>query len=127
MSKAEQIERWIQALQESIPEVRGVMVAASDGLPIAHSFPSEEAARVAAMSATALGLGRRISETSRLDELQEVVIRGAGGSLVIYRTGPRAVMAVAVPQGANLGLLHLEAREVARKIAALLEEGREEA
>jgi len=39
---------------------------------------------------------------------------------VVYAAGPTGVLAVQAPQGANLGLVHLEARRIAREVAEAL-------
>ena len=126
MARQDEILEVIRALSRALPEVQGVMVASADGLPIAHTFGAGDAERVAAMSATALGLGTRIGQTTHLGGLNEVVIRGPEGSLVIYRVGERAAMAVKIPPQANIGLLHLEAREAARRLAELFARDRKE-
>jgi len=120
MTKQESIQELIRSLRQAVPEVMGAMIAASDGLPIAHDFPEAQASRVAAMAATALGLGKRMTASLSLGELEEVVVRGKEGYLVVYGAGEKGVLAVAAPQGMNLGLLHLEAREVARRLREIL-------
>ncbi len=120
MSKQEEIRKEISALRQAVPELKGVMVASADGLSIATDFPEAEGARIAAMAATALGLGKRIAQTVGLSGLEEVVIRGQDGYLVVYAAGDKGVMAVQAPQGANLGLIHLEARSVASRVAQIL-------
>ena len=50
----------VSNLRRSIPELNGAMVASVDGLSVAHDFPEPDAERMAAMAATALGLGKRI-------------------------------------------------------------------
>ncbi|MGQ9896581.1 MAG: roadblock/LC7 domain-containing protein, partial [Acidobacteriota bacterium] len=69
----------------------------------------------------ALGLSRRIAQTVHLGDFQEVVIRGGEGYLVVYGAGEKAVLAVSIPSSVNLGLIHLEARDRATQIAAILE------
>jgi len=49
-----------------------------------------------------------------------VVVRGQNGYMVVYSAGEKGVLAVAAPMGANLGLIHLEARGAAQKIAQIL-------
>ncbi len=120
MSKQELIQREIVALRQAVPELKGVMVASADGLAIATDFPEAEGARIAAMAATALGLGKRIAQTVGLSGLEEVVIRGAEGYLVVYAAGDKGVMAVQTPAGANLGLVHLEARSAAGRVMQIL-------
>jgi predicted regulator of Ras-like GTPase activity (Roadblock/LC7/MglB family) len=93
-----------------VPELNGVMIASLDGLPVAHDFSTAEADRVAAMSAVALGLGKRISERTELGHFQEVVVRGDSGYLVAYSAGDQAVLVMSGPSDSNLGLMRIEAR-----------------
>lgn len=121
MSKSAKIEELLRNLKAAVPELRGTLVATTDGLPVATDFPEGEAARIAAMAATALGLGKRIAQSCALGDLEETVVRGAGGYLVVYSASTKAVLAVAAPAGANLGLIHLEARLVAQTVGSVLE------
>lgn len=107
-------------MRRSIPELHGVMVASVDGLPVAHDFPPEEADRISAMAATALGLGTRITQRASLGGLREAVIRGEHGHLVVYPAGSTAVLVLSGPPDSNLGLMRIEAREAAGQIKALL-------
>ena len=42
MSKQDQLKSQIEGLCESIPELTGVLLASSDGLPIAHSMTNDD-------------------------------------------------------------------------------------
>ena len=120
MSKQDSLKAQIEELCNSIPELQGVLLASSDGLPIAHSLSNgADPARIAAMAVAAANLGNRVSETISTGELSEVNIRAAEGDLFVYAAGERAVLAVIGPKGANAGLIHLEARGAAEEIAGL--------
>ena len=120
MAKGEALKVHIEALRSAIPELKGVLLASNEGLPIAHSFSNgQDPNRVAAMAAAASSLGRRISESMATGGLTEVSIRGDDGVLFIYSAGPKAVLAVMGPMGSNAGLIHLEARGVAKEIGDL--------
>ncbi len=122
MGRQEALQAIIRDLRQAVPDIVGVMVATTDGLSLATDMPESEAARAAAMAATALGLGKRIAQTSALGGLEEVVVRGKEGYLIIYAAGDRGVVAVSAPVGANLGLIHLEARQTASRITRALAE-----
>jgi predicted regulator of Ras-like GTPase activity (Roadblock/LC7/MglB family) len=119
-SKSMELQRIISAMHRAIPELHGVMIASVDGLAVAHDFPDAEAERVAAMSATALGLGKRITERTNLGGLAEAVIRGDNGYLVVYAAGKDAVLVLLGPIDSNLGLMRLEARVAAVDIKQIL-------
>jgi len=120
MTKQEQLHGILKKLKQALPELRSIVIASTDGLPIAHN--AADAPRVAAMAATALGLGKRIGQTAELGSLQETIVRGDQGYFVIYAAGDKGVLAVSAPADANLGLIHLEARGCAGRLAQILEE-----
>ena len=120
MAKQEALKNHIETLRNSIPELKGVLLASNEGLPIAHSLSNgSDPNRVAAMAAAASSLGRRISDSLSTGTLSEVSIRSEEGVLFIYSAGPKAVLCVIGPQGSNAGLIHLEARGTAAEIGGL--------
>ncbi|WP_178087068.1 roadblock/LC7 domain-containing protein, partial [Methylacidimicrobium tartarophylax] len=70
---------------------------------------------------TALGLGRRICETFGGGEFRETSVSGDQGQMYIYSAGSKAVLGVVARLGANVGLIHLEARDVASQVSQVLE------
>lgn len=120
VGKHEELNRVLVAVRRSIPELHGAMIASVDGLPVAHDFPDADADRVAAMAATALGLGKRISERTNLGAFQEAVVRGDGGYMVAYAAGQQAVLVMSGPSDSNLGLMRIEARAASVMISRLL-------
>lgn len=120
MAKGEALKNMIESLRTSIPELKGVLLASSEGLPIAHSLSSgSDPNRLAAMAAAASSLGRRISDSIQAGDLGEVSIQSEEGGLFVYAAGPKAVLAVVSTQGGNAGLIHLESRETAKEISGL--------
>ncbi|WP_238013455.1 roadblock/LC7 domain-containing protein [Dactylosporangium sp. AC04546] len=120
MSKQEDLLRIITGIRRAIPELHGVMIASTDGLSIAHDFPEAEAESVAAMAATALGLGQRITERAHLGGLMETVARGEYGYMVVYGAGQNAVLVMSGPTNSNLGLMRIEARSASAQISQVL-------
>ena len=118
-TKSEHIAAIIASMHEAIPELFGVMIASVDGLPVAHDLPEPDAERIAAMAATALGLGSRITERTNLGTLTETIIRGTRGHLVVYSAGNDAVLVMSGPLSANLTLMRIEARAAAVQINSL--------
>src|SRR5580658_6237953 len=120
MAKGEALKAQIEALRSAIPELKGVLLASNEGLPIAHSLSNgADPNRVAAMAAAASSLGRRISESMSAGTLGEVSIQSEEGALFVYSAGSKAVLAVVSPQGGNAGLIHLEARTAGKEIGHL--------
>ena len=120
MAKAEALKITLESLRDAIPELKGVLLASNEGLPIAHALTNgADPNRIAAMAAAASSLGRRVSESIHAGMLGEVAIQADEGALFVYSAGTKAVLAVLSPQGGNAGLIHLEARAAAKEISNL--------
>lgn len=121
MGEQETLGNLIEALRNAIPELRGVLLASDDGLPIAHSVSTEaDPDRIAAVASAASSFGRRVGNRLDIGTLGEIFVQSEDGSLYVYSAGPKAVLAVMSRQGANAGLIHLEARATAKEIGELL-------
>lgn len=121
VSKQDLLSNAITALRGALPDLVGVLVTTTDGLPVAQSLnPGTDGNRVAAMAATALGLGHRINETLGSGKLTEYSVRCSVSQIYVYATGTKGALAVIAPTTSNLGLLHLESREAASYIAGIL-------
>src|SRR5438552_18685171 len=105
MAKVEALKNHLEALRNAIPELKGVLLASSEGLPIAHSLTNgADPNRVAAMAAAATTLGRRVSETMNAGALGEVSVQAEEGALFLYSAGAQAVLVVLSPPGRYAGL-----------------------
>ena len=121
MSKQEVLRSVLDNLRTAIPDLQGALIASTDGLPITHSFLNGvDPNRVAAMTATALGVGKRISESLSAGSFAEASIKGETGQIFLYSAGSKAVLAVLAPQECNVGLIQMEARDAAAAIATTL-------
>ncbi|MFO1377239.1 MAG: roadblock/LC7 domain-containing protein [Steroidobacteraceae bacterium] len=120
MSRKSDYVALIKQLRENVPDITGVMIGSVDGLAICTDFPDSEAARIAAMGASSIGLGNRISDTTELGGLTQMMIEGREEILIIYMAGPGAVLALRAPVRANLGLIRLEGAKAARRTAELV-------
>lgn len=120
MALSEQVQTVLGELRSAIPEIKGALIASSDGLAIAHDVSTGDPNRMAAMVATALGLGRRIAETFGAGTMSETSVAGDTGQVFVYSAGTKGVLAVVAPAQANVGMIHIEARSAAQKIAGIL-------
>ena len=115
----------MEALHHTLPEVRGLLLASSEGRPIAHSLSSGTNPHdVAAMAAAASSLGRRIGASLNVGNVFDISIHGEDGAIFFYSAGARAVLAVICPRGSNIGLVHLEASATAKRISELFQRER---
>lgn len=126
MSVAVEVLDEIRRLRHRVPAISGCLVATLDGLLIAHDVNADDASRfepeaLAALAAANLGLGQRIASAVRHSDVQETVVRSAGGGVAFYAAGPRALLAVVAPADANQERLAIEARLGAVRVAAIIE------
>jgi predicted regulator of Ras-like GTPase activity (Roadblock/LC7/MglB family) len=119
MGRQEEFLAVIKQLRENVPDITGVMIASADGLSIGTDFSEDEAARIAAMGASAVGLGSRITKTAELGDMNDLLIEGSNETLIIYMAGAAAILALRAPRRANLGLIRLEGPKVVKKIIEL--------
>src|SRR5207244_10050822 len=98
MAKSEELKSHIEALRNAIPELKGVLLASNEGLPVAHSLSNgADPSRVAAMAAAASNLGRRITESMSAGNLGEISVTADDGALLVYSAAAKAVLAAVSP------------------------------
>jgi len=122
MSTLENIDSILANLESAIPgQVEGTVIASGDGFVITDTLRAEgEAEEVAAMMATTMGVSTRMTDTLNAGEVQETSISGEDRSIFLYRAGGEGVLGVVAKGDANVGMIHLQAREAAKEIADLL-------
>ncbi|HRF93770.1 MAG TPA: roadblock/LC7 domain-containing protein, partial [Aggregatilineales bacterium] len=72
--------------------------------------------RVSAMSAAMLSLGERISSELGRGELEQVMVKGENGYVILTAVGEEAVLTVLARKDAKLGLIFLD---INRSVEAL--------
>jgi uncharacterized protein len=117
-TRTEQLVERLRDLQASSGDVEAAAIVSVDGLSMASSLPSNiEEDRVSAMSAAMLSLGERISSELGRGELEQVMVRGEYGYVILTAVGEEAVLTVLARKDAKLGLIFLD---VNRTVDALL-------
>lgn len=110
----------LHRLRTCVPQLRGALAASADGLVLARDMPDVEAEALAALTAAALGVGRRMADLATRGEFRELLVRGAGGYVATYAAGPSAVLTLLAGDRVNVGRLHLEGRRSGTRIAELM-------
>jgi predicted regulator of Ras-like GTPase activity (Roadblock/LC7/MglB family) len=112
----------LAALRHQVTGVSGCVIAGVDGLLVLHdTLSSAEPHDIAALAAGAHGISRTCGAALHQGAFSEVTIRNQGGYLAIYAVGDLALLAVVGDNGLNIARLHLEARPVTARLAALLQ------
>ncbi len=121
MSRRDRIQQGIDQLRMAIPDLKGVLLATSEGMPLVHSMSEkDDPGRVAALAAAVSGLGRRVTESLASGACQEVCVLGSEGQMLLYAAGPKAVLALLGPANLNMALVQMAARTAAHQIVQAL-------
>ncbi len=96
-------------------------VISSDGLMMASVLPANlDEDRVGAMSAAMLSLGDRTAQELNRGDLEQVLIKGDNGYVLMIYAGDEAVLTVMAKSNAKLGLIFLDVKRAAESISELL-------
>jgi len=111
-SRAESITERLNELEKLTPELEGAAVVSVEGLMIASRLPEALSDDVmAAMSAAMLALGERFAQDLNRGKLDQVVIKGDQGYVLLMAVNENAVLAALVSEEAKLGLVFLDMRK----------------
>ncbi len=120
-SRTEQLVDRLRDLQASSGDVEAAAIVSVDGLSMASSLPSDiEEDRVSAMSAAMLSLGERISGELGRGELEQVMVKGVNGYVILTAVGEEAVLTVLARKDAKLGLIFLDVNRTVEALTALV-------
>ncbi|WP_330328672.1 roadblock/LC7 domain-containing protein [Streptomyces sp. NBC_00536] len=111
----------LRRLRARVPQLTGALAASADGLVLAQDTAATEAEAVAALTAAALGVAQRLSDSTGQGDFRELLVRGEHGYVATYAAGDAAVLTLIAEPRANVGRLHLEARRSSLRIAELID------
>lgn len=120
-SRTEQLVERLRDLQASSGDVEAAAIVSVDGLSMASSLPADiEEDRVSAMSAAMLSLGERISSELGRGELEQVMVKGENGYVLLTAVGEEAVLTVLARKEAKLGLIFLDVTRTVEDLSQLV-------
>ncbi|MDH5672639.1 MAG: roadblock/LC7 domain-containing protein [Myxococcales bacterium] len=121
MSRTEELNTVLRALQSGTPDIEASALISEDGLMIASALPQHlEEVRVAGMSSTLLSLGTRAANELERGEMQQVLIRGQHGYVVMVRASEGTMLLALTTSEAKLGLIFLDMSRAVRDIKKVL-------
>ncbi len=121
-NRAVRIETILQTLVTNTPDVAGAALVSADGLTIASALAAgADEDRISAMAAAVLSLGARTTEELGRAELEQVIIKGRLGYVIIMFAGVDAVLEVITGSAAKLGMVQLDMKRAAAELARLAE------
>ena len=114
------LQAMLAELSANVPDIAGAVLATRDGLPLAATIDDADVERIAAMTASVLGLSRRAVAVLDHGELWDTVLRFQNAYLLVYPAGRPAALCVAARSWRNIGLVDHEARRAAARFASLV-------
>ena len=121
MSRIDDLNKILADLQSSSSDVEACALVSEDGLIMASSLPqSMEEARVAAMSAAMISMGVRTAIELKRGKMQQVLVQGDEGYVIIMQAGPHAVMVVMTRKDTKLGLIFLDLSRATEAASSVL-------
>ena len=121
VSRLREIERILLELQSRVPELEGLTVVSREGLPIASMlFTTADEDRICAMTAANLSLSDRMVQELERGKMDQLIITGTDGLIIIRDAGEHAVLVGIAKTNAKLGLVLLEIKRAAQKLSGLI-------
>lgn len=111
----------LSELNGSTADIEASAVLSTDGLMMASMLPAGmDEDRVGAMSAAMLSLGDRTSRELARGELEQVLVKGAKGYVLMTHAGPDSVLTALCKPNSRLGLIFLDVKRAAEGISKLI-------
>lgn len=92
-------------------DIKGALIATSDGIVFTQVNLADTAGRLGAMAAAALGLGKQLITTTKSGDLDEITVSGGEGLIFIYSISHTAVMITVTKAKPNVAMAHWEAKK----------------
>jgi hypothetical protein len=119
--RADMLNSVLSELNGTSADIEASAVISTDGLIMASQLPqSLDEDRVGAMSAAMLSLGDRTAQELARGELEQVLVKGGKGYVLMAHAGPEAVVTVLAKTNAKLGLIFLDVKRAAESIEKLI-------
>ena len=119
--RADMLTSVLTELNGTSADIEASGVISTDGLMMAAVLPQGmDKDRVGAMSAAMLSLGDRTAQELERGTLEQVLIKGDRGYVLMAYAGKEAVLTVMAKPNSKLGLIFLDVKRAAENIAMLL-------
>ncbi|MHA2270647.1 MAG: roadblock/LC7 domain-containing protein [Candidatus Hodarchaeales archaeon] len=116
-----QIEALLRDVEQRIPDLEGLSVVTKDGLPIASALNTKvDEDRISAMTAASLSLAERVVVELERGKMDEMIIKGSNGLIIIRDAGEYAVLTGIARSDAKLGLVLLDMRRCAQTLSEMI-------
>lgn len=119
--RGDMLNSVLSELNGTSADIEASAVISTDGLMMASKLPAElDEDRVGAMSAAMLSLGDRTAQELARGSLEQVLIKGEFGYVLMTGAGENAVVTVLAKPNAKLGLIFLDVKRAAESITNMV-------
>ena len=119
--REEMLTSILSDLNGTSPDIEAASIISTDGLVMAAMLtPGMDEDRVGAMSAAILSLGDRTAQELSRGTLEQVLIKGDNGYILLTHAGDEAVLTVLAKPKSRLGLIFLDVKRASANIQKLL-------
>jgi predicted regulator of Ras-like GTPase activity (Roadblock/LC7/MglB family) len=120
-NRADQIQQVLRELVNGILDLEGAAMVTTDGLTLASALPNgSDEDRVSAMAAAILSMGERTAAELKRGTLEQVIVKGNGGYVILMQAGPESVLEAISGSAAKLGMVLLDMKRAAAELARLV-------
>jgi hypothetical protein len=121
MGTLDNLNQLLSTLESDVSgQLHGSLIASTDGFLITSTLREDNSEQVAAMVATTTGVGRRMTGTLQAGKLTETTITGEDRIILLYLVGQEGVLAVVAKPGANIALINMSARKIAKQASDII-------
>lgn len=118
---ADMLKSVLSELNGSSADVEASAIISTDGLMMASLMPQGiDEDRMGAMSAAMLSLGDRTAQELSRGALEQVLIKGADGYVLMTGAGKESVLTVLAKPNAKLGLIFLDVKRAAQNVSKVI-------
>ncbi|MGK0674716.1 MAG: roadblock/LC7 domain-containing protein [Halothiobacillaceae bacterium] len=119
--RADMLTSILSELNGTSADIEASAIVSTDGLMMAALLPAGmDEDRVGAMSAALLSLGDRTAKELARGSLEQVLIKGDRGYILMTHAGEDAVLTVLAKPQAKLGLIFLDVKRAAEAVTKVI-------
>ncbi|UCG02387.1 MAG: roadblock/LC7 domain-containing protein [Candidatus Heimdallarchaeota archaeon] len=118
-TRTEELDGILEKYLKKSSSIQAITVVSPDGLPIASTSDENEVV-IAAMTAASQSLSERVLSELERGRMQEIMLTGEEGFVVILNAGENAVVSFTAGDAKNIGLVRVLAKQLAKSISEML-------
>lgn len=115
-----ELKTILEDLNHACKDIQLSMITTYDGLTMTSLGSVVDPDRVGAMCSDLLSLCEKTAQELQRGEVEQLLLKGKNGGMLILPAGEKAVLAVMTRPDVNLGMVFLESERAAISIQAVL-------